>query len=506
MSSPSSNEVAGALPPPSGPPLSNELAPPAPVADPVVADPAVPDSLADDSLLAAEPVRPRRVNPDVIVPVGVWPEGTWDPEPVPEPLTDAAATETVTAASPGPSDDAEPSLFAPEEALPSERVAAERAAPTVGTAAASAASAAAIAGSTTTGASPTKARRTGGLLARQPRWAKFGGGAAVLFAAAAAVSVYANKGNDDTSSVATAAASATSASPTPSTLAPATTAPATTLPATTLQATTLPATTLPATTLPPTTATATTAPAPTTAPGTSGTDVLAAVPVAAERTSGFAVTQFPVEPATSPDGCDVRTLVLRRDSLTPVQTAPDDGCRIVAGSWVSAYDGAATDDPASLTLDRTVSLREVWRSGASTWTPGQRAAFLADVADRRTVRLASAASVRAKGDRDLTGWLPDGAERCTYLADYLGVKGRWGLSMDRAEADRARSLLNGECAGVTVAPWSPPPPPVEFSTPTTVPYYLDCADAARRGVSNIPRGAPGYRDALDGNGNGIACE
>jgi hypothetical protein len=38
------------------------------------------------------------------------------------------------------------------------------------------------------------------------------------------------------------------------------------------------------------------------------------------------------------------------------------------------------------------------------------------------------------------------------------------------------------------------------------PYFRNCAEAHAAGYYNIPRGSPGYRLALDADGDGIACE
>lgn len=46
-------------------------------------------------------------------------------------------------------------------------------------------------------------------------------------------------------------------------------------------------------------------------------------------------------------------------------------------------------------------------------------------------------------------------------------------------------------------------------TPTTTAsstYYKNCSDAASQGVYNIAQSDPGYRSALDRDGDGIACE
>ena len=38
------------------------------------------------------------------------------------------------------------------------------------------------------------------------------------------------------------------------------------------------------------------------------------------------------------------------------------------------------------------------------------------------------------------------------------------------------------------------------------PVYRSCAEAAEAGVTDLERGDPGYRSALDGDGDGTACE
>ncbi|MGW4350648.1 excalibur calcium-binding domain-containing protein [Nocardia sp. NPDC004582] len=37
-------------------------------------------------------------------------------------------------------------------------------------------------------------------------------------------------------------------------------------------------------------------------------------------------------------------------------------------------------------------------------------------------------------------------------------------------------------------------------------YYGSCAEAKRAGAAPLHRGDPGYRSALDRDGDGIACE
>lgn len=42
--------------------------------------------------------------------------------------------------------------------------------------------------------------------------------------------------------------------------------------------------------------------------------------------------------------------------------------------------------------------------------------------------------------------------------------------------------------------------------PSGVRYYPNCRTAWAAGAAPIRRGEPGYRSALDGDGDGIACE
>lgn len=57
-------------------------------------------------------------------------------------------------------------------------------------------------------------------------------------------------------------------------------------------------------------------------------------------------------------------------------------------------------------------------------------------------------------------------------------------------------------------PTRPNYPTTRFSVPTTrpTPYYKNCREAHAEGRWDIPKGDPAYRPALDGDGNGIACE
>lgn len=60
---------------------------------------------------------------------------------------------------------------------------------------------------------------------------------------------------------------------------------------------------------------------------------------------------------------------------------------------------------------------------------------------------------QTKGDADPSSWLPpDPAYLCQYLADWIAIKARWGLTMDQSEHGRIGNLLAEHCPGQTVRP------------------------------------------------------
>lgn len=143
------------------------------------------------------------------------------------------------------------------------------------------------------------------------------------------------------------------------------------------------------------------------------------------------------------DGCDTRSEVLQAESAAPVELSPA-GCRVLAGQWLSIYDGYSTPHPDELEVDHLVSLSEAWRSGASAWSPERRAAFANDLGHPGALVAVTAAMNRSKGDRDPAAWQPPNrAAWCVYAADWVTVKARWQLTMDRAEATAVRNMLNG---------------------------------------------------------------
>ena len=246
------------------------------------------------------------------------------------------------------------------------------------------------------------------------------------------------------------------------TLAPATAAPSSTQPATTTSTTVAETTTTTSTsttTTSTTSTTSTTVPPTTTVPGSLlALDVLAGIPVENEQPAGYDRDLFAYGDVVDERGCRTRARVLIEESLTPAQVDPV-GCVVVAGDWLSVYDGVMWSDPAELEVDHVVALKEAWDSGAWGWTPERRSAFGNDLEDARSLRAVTGSVNQAKSDKDPSNWIPpDQSFVCAYLADWVSIKARWGMSMDQSEHGRIRNLLTDRCPNQAIAPWSDTPP------------------------------------------------
>ncbi len=176
-----------------------------------------------------------------------------------------------------------------------------------------------------------------------------------------------------------------------------------------------------------------------------------------ERGGGYVRALFEHWRDIDGDGCDSREQVLKRDSVTLPQVDPYK-CKVIAGDWVSPYDGARWSDPTDIDIDHVVALKEAWDSGAWAWSAATRNAYANDTSDKRTLLAVTDNVNQQKSDKDPSNWVPPlKSYLCTYLGNWISVKARWNLSMDKSEWGRIKNLLNSSCAGLVIAPWSEAP-------------------------------------------------
>ncbi|MCY1649309.1 HNH endonuclease family protein [Streptomyces sp. NPDC048212] len=168
-------------------------------------------------------------------------------------------------------------------------------------------------------------------------------------------------------------------------------------------------------------------------------DGVRALPLAAESRTGYERSSFKHWGDADKDSCNTRMEVLIAESrIAPTIEA---GCKVTAGSWYSYYDGLTLTAPGGLDIDHMVPLAEAWDSGASQWTPARREAYANDLGSERSLVAVTAKTNRSKADQDPSTWLPPLADaRCTYAADWVATKLRWGLTVDQPEADALTTL------------------------------------------------------------------
>ena len=220
--------------------------------------------------------------------------------------------------------------------------------------------------------------------------------------------------------------------------------------------------------------------------------LLASIVVENEYTSGYVRELFPHWKDLDGDSCDTREEVLIRDSLTKVQVDPF-GCEVVAGDWLSPYDGARWSDKSNIDIDHVVALKEAWDSGAWAWTTAQRTLYANDLSDARTLLAVTDSVNQSKSDKDPSNWLPPLASyHCTYISDWVAIKARWKLSMDQSEYGRVKKLVDS-CAGTPVVTSIPSTvSSVTTTAPSTVKYVSPGAYCTPIGAQGIAESKVSY--------------
>lgn len=151
------------------------------------------------------------------------------------------------------------------------------------------------------------------------------------------------------------------------------------------------------------------------------------LPVARETRRGYDRDKFRHWVDADGDCRDTRDEVLADESRVRVT-----GCDIRVGRWRSYYDNETVRYSTNLDIDHMVPLAEAWDSGARRWNANTRKRFANDLGDPRSLVAVTASSNRSKSDRDPAEWMPDHG-RCTYVRQWVAVKIRWSLKVNRAE-------------------------------------------------------------------------
>ena len=163
------------------------------------------------------------------------------------------------------------------------------------------------------------------------------------------------------------------------------------------------------------------------------TTALNTLKVADEVRSGYVRTKFKHWVSTG-NGGDSRKSVIISEAI--IKPTIEKGCVIKGGEWLSIYDNTKVTEAGKLDVDHFVPLAEAWDSGASGWDASKREMYANDQTDPRHLIAVTGASNRSKSDRDPAEWMPTNkAYACQYLVNWISVKVRWNLSVDKVEKD-----------------------------------------------------------------------
>jgi hypothetical protein len=163
--------------------------------------------------------------------------------------------------------------------------------------------------------------------------------------------------------------------------------------------------------------------------------------VADEIRTGYVRTKFKHWVGVG-SGCDSRKSVIISEAI--VKPIVEKGCVIKGGEWLSIYDLVKVTEAGKLDVDHMVPLAEAWDSGASTWDDLKREKYANDQTDPRHLIAVTGPSNRSKSDQDPAEWMPTNkAYHCEYIANWVSIKVRWGLSIDAKEKTSLVANLKG---------------------------------------------------------------
>ncbi|GAA1435157.1 HNH endonuclease family protein [Mycobacterium cookii] len=195
------------------------------------------------------------------------------------------------------------------------------------------------------------------------------------------------------------------------------------------------------------------APAPAQAATFSGSlaQAVAAVPTAAEANAGYDRTLFKhwVDANGDCQNARAEVLISEAEPDTPLTYTTSGRCTVSTGRWFSYYDRVSWTSASDVDIDHMVPLAEAWGSGASGWTSARREAYANDLGDYRTLVGVTDNVNQSKSDQDPSTWLPT-YDKCRYVAEWVAVKIRWGLTADSAEKSVLNSYASSCSTTVTV--------------------------------------------------------
>lgn len=193
--------------------------------------------------------------------------------------------------------------------------------------------------------------------------------------------------------------------------------------------------------------------------------------------------------------------------------------KIVAelGKIYSPYTGQCFSSIRQTDIEHIVARSEAHDSGLCRTDVATRKKFSSDLLN---LTLASPALNRQqKRAYDASEWTP-ALNRCWFAYRVLQVRLKYGLSIDRREAEALEQILSActtaeieasDCSAKTDFPASRPAASQQGAEALRLwddnqNGRITCREARRHGIAPVPRGHPAYPFMHDGDGDGVVCE
>ena len=189
--------------------------------------------------------------------------------------------------------------------------------------------------------------------------------------------------------------------------------------------------------------------------------------------------------------------------------------RIVAemgGIAYGPYTGRVFDSIRDTDIEHIVARSEAHDSGLCAANSATRKRFSSDLLNLTLA--APNVNRHQKSAKDAAEWLPD-LNRCWFAGRVVRVRQKYGLTIDRREADTLDSVLSG-CVSVEMVVADTPiaaPTPEASSSGNALELWDDngngritCAEARNHGIAPGRRGHSAYEYMHDADGDGMVCE
>ena len=190
------------------------------------------------------------------------------------------------------------------------------------------------------------------------------------------------------------------------------------------------------------------------------------------------------------------------------------------GAIYGPYTGTCFASTGQTDIEHMVATSEAHDSGLCAANSSTKAAFASDLLN---LTLASPSVNRhQKSGKDVAAWTPD-LNACWFASRTLEVRRKYGLTIDRREAEAVEAVLSRcDSTEMVIVPCGTTAVPATRATnASSVPGgdvdalalwddngngQITCAEARRHGIAPVPRGHPAYRFMRDGDGDGVVCE